>query len=171
MTTITETLTTEHALLNRLCDELERLLPDVRTVAEVQLLARLLTGVLTHHSDLEENLAYAALDHAVAEKGQLDRLYHDHQEIDLRLRQAATAKELPKAVRLLKAGVKASREHFKQEERTIFPLFVQHLSPGALQTLATVACDATSPLGSHFFTNALSARLTSATPRLRRTDD
>jgi hemerythrin-like domain-containing protein len=159
MATITETLTTEHALLNRLFDELERLLPDLRTVPEVQLLTRVLTGLLTYHADLEENLAYAALDHAVAEQGQLDRLYQDHHEIDLRLRAVASATELLKATQLLKAGLKASREHFKHEERVIFPLLAKHLSPTALQTLGAGAGDATAPLGLYGFANALSARL------------
>jgi len=166
MSTITETLTAEHALLNLLFDELGRLLPQVRTVAELRLLTRLVTGLLSHHADLEDNLAYAALDHALAEKGQLDRLYQDHHEIDQRFRAAAVAKELPEAVRLLQAGLKASREHFRLEERTVFPLLEQQLSPATLKTLGVMVSSNASPLGRHGFANALSARLRNTASRI-----
>jgi hypothetical protein len=131
MKTITDSLTSEHALLCRLFDEIGNLLPDVRTVAEVRLLSRLVEGVLSHHADVEQNLAFAALDHALAEKGELNRLYQDHQEIDSCLRDASSVLEFTEAVRLLKAGLKASREHFLREERMLFPLFEKLFAPSA----------------------------------------
>src|ERR1035438_4013293 len=75
-------LTTEHALFCELFDEIDRLLPDVRTAAEVRLLGRLVEGVLCRHADVEQNLAYAALDPALAAKGELNQLYQDPEEID-----------------------------------------------------------------------------------------
>lgn len=113
---ITNFLTTEHALFCELFDEIDRLLPDVRTVAEVRLLGRLVEGVLSRHADVEQNLAYAALDHALAEKGEMNQLYQDHEEIDTCLQHATLAAEFVEAVRFLRAGLKASREHFRREE-------------------------------------------------------
>ena len=159
MKIIIDSLTTEHTLLCRLFDQIGRLLPDVRTVAEVRLLSRLVEGVLSSHADVEQNLAFAALDHALAEKGELNRLYQDHQEIDAHLRGAAVATEFAEAVRLLKSGLKASREHFRREERTIFPLFEKLFSSAALEALGAGASGSASPLGPHFFANALRARL------------
>ncbi len=135
MKTITDSLTSEHALFCRLFDEIGHLLPDVQTVGEVRLLSRLVEGVLSHHADVEQNLAFAALDHALAEKGELNRLHQDHQEIDSCLRDAASAPEFKVAVRLLKAGLKASREHFHREERLLFPLFEKVFAPTTLMAL------------------------------------
>jgi hypothetical protein len=160
MPTITETLLSEHALLCSLFDEVDRLGPDVRTLPEVRLLSRLIEGVLARHADLEQDLAYAALDQALAEKGELKRLYQDHQEIDAHLHGAAVATEFAAAVRLLKAGLKASREHFLREERLVFPLFEKLLGRTALEALGAEASgSAEFSLGPHFVANALHARL------------
>jgi hemerythrin-like domain-containing protein len=156
---ITNFLTTEHALFCELFDELERLLPDVRTVAEVRLLSRLVEGVLSRHADVEQNLAYAALDHALAEKGELNQLYQDHQEIDVCLQHATLAAEFIEAVRFLRAGLKATREHFRREEQTIFPLFEKLFDPAALEALGVGASGRASTQWPHGFENALRGRL------------
>jgi hypothetical protein len=55
MTSITETLTVEHTLLNYLFDEILCFLPDVRTVKELRLLTRLcMTGVNPRHAPCSE---------------------------------------------------------------------------------------------------------------------
>ena len=140
-------LTTEHAVFCELFDEIDRLLPDVRTVAEVRLLARLVEGVLSCHADVEQNLAYAALDQALAEKGELTQLYQDHDEIDACFHYAGLAEEFPEAVRFLRAGIKASREHFRREEETVFPLFEKLFGPAALEALGAEISDSGWPLG------------------------
>jgi len=151
-------LTTEHALFCELFDELERLLPDVRTVAEVRLLSRLVEGVLSRHADVEQNLAFAALDQALAEKGELNQLYQDHQEIDSCLQHATLAAEFGEALRFLRSGLKASREHFRREEETVFPLFEKLFDPAALEALGIGAPGGASPWP-HGFENALRGRL------------
>lgn len=113
-------------------NEIDRLLPDVRTVEEVCLLSRLGEGMLAHHADVEQNLAFVALDQALAENGELKQLNQDHEEIDVCLRKAAVAADLTKALRLPKMGLKASRAHFSREEESVFPLFDKKFSPEAL---------------------------------------
>jgi hemerythrin-like domain-containing protein len=156
---ITNFLTTEHAVFCELFDEIDRLLPDVQTVAEVRLLGRLVEGVLSRHADVEQNLAYAALDHALAEKGELNHLYQDHEEIDACLRHATLAVEFAEAVRFLRAGLKASREHFRREEEMIFPLFEKLFDPAALDASEGGASGSIVPLWPHGFENALRGRL------------
>jgi len=155
---ITNFLATEHALFCELFDEIDHLLPDVQTVAEVRLIARLVEGVLARHADVEQNLAYVALDHVLAERGELNHLYQDHHEIDECLQHAALASEFTKAVQFLKSGIKASREHFRREEESVFPLFEKLFDPAALAALGAVAAHAPPPrpLG---FENALRGRL------------
>jgi hemerythrin-like domain-containing protein len=156
---ITNFLTTEHALFCELFDEIDRLLPDVRTAAEVRLLSRLVEGVLSRHADVEQNLAYAALDHALAEKGELNQLYQDHEEIDACLHHATLAMEFVEAVRFLRAGLKTSREHFRREEETVFPLFEKLFDPAALEALGTGAYGSASLSWPHSFEDALRGRL------------
>jgi hemerythrin-like domain-containing protein len=156
---ITNFLTTEHALFCELFDEVDRLLPDVRTVAEVRLLGRLVEGVLSRHADVEQNLAYAALDQALAEKGELNQLYQDHEEIDACLHHATLAKEFVEAVRFLRAGLKASREHFRREEETVFPLFEKLFDPAALEALGIGAFGSASSHWPQGFEKALRGRL------------
>ena len=156
---ITNFLTTEHTVFCEMFNEIDRLLPDVRTVTEVRLLSRLVEGVLSRHADVEQNLAYAALDHALAEKGELNQLYQDHEEIDACLHHATLAEEFTEAMRFLRAGLKASREHFRREEETIFPLFEKLFNPAALEALGVGASGSASTQWPHGFENALRGRL------------
>lgn len=156
---ITNFLATEHALFCELFDEIDLLLPDLRTVAEVRLLARLVEGVLSRHADVEQNLAYAALDHVLAEKGELNQLYQDHQEIDTRLQHAALAAEFEEAVQFLREGLQASREHFRREEESVFPLFARLFDPAALEAMGAVASVHAQPQWPHGFGNAMRGRM------------
>ena len=165
MATIIDSLTTEHALLSELFDEIGLLLPDLRTVPEVRLLSRLVEGVLSRHADVETNLAFAALDHAQAQNGQLTRLHQDHQEIDKFLHSATVATVFPDAVKLLKAGLAASRKHFRREEQTVFPLFEKLFDVADLEALGAAAPRRVASLGPHGFANALRGRLRNNRPR------
>ena len=163
MATITDALTSEHALFCEMFEEIVRLLPDLRTVPEVRVLSRLVEGVLLRHANVEQNLAFAALDHALAEKGQLARLHQDHHEIDQRLHQATLARKFPEAIRLLKAGLAASRRHFRREEKMVFPLFQKLFKAAELEALGSRGSPSASALGSHGFSNALRGRLRRST--------
>jgi len=104
-------------------DWIEQALPRLNTLEEAKMLGGLVEALLRDHGDVETNLAFVALDHALYHhKGHLDRLHEDHDEIDDRLKQVQVATDLADARRLLKAALLASRQHFRREERTIFPL-------------------------------------------------
>lgn len=129
MATITKTLVMEHAVFCAVFDQIERVLPGLKTTQEVKVLSTVVEGVLGRHAETETNLAYAALDHVLAEQGKLDRLHQDHKEIDNHFKRVHGASSLAEAQRLLKKALTASREHFRHEERIVFPL-LERVLPG-----------------------------------------
>jgi hemerythrin-like domain-containing protein len=156
MITITEALASEHVVLAALFEHIERVLPGLRTVEEARLLTGLVEAMLHRHSELETHLAYVALDHVLEDRHQLDRLHEDHEEIDDRLRRARSARRCLQARSPLAAALQASREHFRREEQTVFPLLDQVLPGEMLAELgqvwwqrhqAALACEPVFPAG------------------------
>jgi hemerythrin-like domain-containing protein len=132
---ITDALVTEHAVFLRVFDQIERVLPSLTTPTEVQTIAGIIEGMLSSHADAEANLAYLALDHVLHEKGHLDRMHQDHHEIDNRLRQAHSARTCAEGRRLLQSALASSREHFRLEEKILFPLLEGALQDDTLEKL------------------------------------
>jgi hemerythrin-like domain-containing protein len=119
---ITEALLAEHTIFVGIFDEVERLLPRLTALGEITPLATLIEGMLKKHGDTETELAYLALDHVLAERGELNRLHQEHQELDASLKAVSAARSCDEARRLLLSALKGSREHFRREERTVFPM-------------------------------------------------
>jgi len=132
---VTEAIALEHASLLRVFGQIERVLPRLRSAAEVATLAMIVEGMLRTHAELEVNLAFVALDHTLHHKRRLTILYQDHQELDGRLRQVQKARTCERACGLLQAAMGASREHFRHEERVLFPMLERALEPGVLCAL------------------------------------
>jgi len=133
--TITEALVAEHTTFLVVFDQIERALPSLATMPEVQTMARMVEGLLESHAKTETEVAYLALDHILAEHGDLNRMHQDHREIDERLRKVHSARTCAEARKLLKSALLASREHFQIEERGVFPLLEQSLQPETLAEL------------------------------------
>ena len=119
---ITEALLAEHVVFHNIFDYIERILPDVKTLAEVKSLAELMESLLLAHGKTEEDLVFAPLDHCLEQIGQRDVFHEEHHEIDASLLKVKAAKRLDEARRLLSVAVLASRKHFDHEERIAFPL-------------------------------------------------
>jgi len=132
---ITEALVAEHTIFLSVFDQIERVLPSLATPAEVRTMASIVEGLLEGHAKTETNLAYLALDHVLAHNGELKRMHQDHHEIDDRLKKVHAAKTCAEARRLLRAAIKASREHFQGEERSVFPFLEKSLHPDTLNAL------------------------------------
>src|ERR1035438_8791684 len=132
---ITEALVAEHTIFLSVFDQIERVLPRLATPAEVRTMATLIEGLLEDHAETETNLAYLALDHVLAHNGELKRMHQDHHEIDDRFRNVHTASTCAQARRLLKLALGATREHFRGEERSVFPLVEQVLQEETLVEL------------------------------------
>jgi len=129
----------EHATFCAVFDQIERVLPGLNSVAEVRVLSTVVEGLLAGHADAEANLAYAALDHVLAEKGELDRLHHDHKEIDTNFKRLHGVSNLAEAQALLKKALAASRDHFRYEEQVVFPLLERVLPHETLNDLGTAS--------------------------------
>ena len=132
---ITETLVAEHRIFLRVFDQIDRLLPRMRTVTEVRRWASLVEELLMDHGTTETELAFPALDHMLQDKGRLQRLHQEHQEIDAGLREVQAAPTLAEARRRLEVALLMSRNHFRFEERFVFPLFEELLQAGTLAEL------------------------------------
>jgi hemerythrin-like domain-containing protein len=132
---ITEALAVEHGIFLSVFDQIERVLPSLSSPIEVRTMASIVEGLLQGHAETEANMAYLALDHVLAQNGEIKRLHQDHHEIDDRLRRVHSAKTCAEARRLLKAALLSSREHFQYEERSVFPLIEKVLQKETLTEL------------------------------------
>lgn len=132
---ITQVLLAEHAMFRNLFEEIERVLPECGTLAEVRRMASIVEGLLRPHGETEADLAYAALDQTLAESGALDRLYQDHAEIDATLTEVGRARTAAGARRLLEAALRHTRAHMELEERDVFPLFERWMQGESLSVL------------------------------------
>jgi hemerythrin-like domain-containing protein len=132
---ITDILVVEHAVFRAFFDDVEGMLPSLKTVAEIKLLARLAEIRLRNHGESEQNLAYTALDHMLKEKGHLGRLHSEHREMDARMEQVQRTDGIAEARKLLKSAIAMSREHFRYEEQTLFPLIGKILKDESLEKL------------------------------------
>jgi hemerythrin-like domain-containing protein len=131
---ITEALVAEHVVLRSLFDHIESKLNRLGAL-ELRTLVDLLEAMLMAHAETETNLAYAALDQVLADKGQLERLHQDHHEIDARLKATRQMDSLPEARRLLRSVLAGAREHFEAEELGVFPLIERTLGGETLTRL------------------------------------
>lgn len=132
---ITDILTSEHAVFCAMFDHIERTLPHLKTAAEIRAIACMLETLLRNHGETEQNLAYTPLDHMLEEKKQLTRLFSDHREMDNRMKEIQAATRGPQAGRLLQAAIAMTREHFRYEEQTLFPLVEKALKQDSLEKL------------------------------------
>lgn len=150
---ITEALVVEHTIFLGVFDQIERALPHLTTLTEARTLAGIIEGLLESHAETETNLAYLALDHVLEDRGQLDRLHADHQEIDDTLKAVHDAKDCPQARHLLNSAIRASREHFRHEEHSVFPLLEKALQPATLAELAKAWTQRFAPLATDYGRN------------------
>jgi hemerythrin-like domain-containing protein len=132
---ITEALFAEHLVFHNMFDYIEASVPQLKTVAEVKSLARLMETLLKAHSDTEDELFLGPLDHCFEQMGQRDGFLEEHKEIDESLKNLRQVKDLRKARQLLLAAVTYSREHFDKEERIVFPLAERVLKHKTLTAL------------------------------------
>lgn len=132
---LTEALTTEHAVFRIMFDHMDRVVPELKAVAEIKLLARMAEKILCGHSEVEQNLAYTTLDHMLHEKGCLGRLSTEHQQLYACFHQVQKAPDAAESRRLLLSAIVIAREHLNYEEQVVFPLIDQTLQKESLEEL------------------------------------
>jgi hemerythrin-like domain-containing protein len=132
---ITEALFAEHVVFHNLFDYIETRVPEVKTLAEVKLLALTMEAMLKAHSDTEDDLFIGPLEHCFEQIGQREAFMEEHREIDGSLREVQDASRIDAARRRLLQAVRYSRVHFDKEERIVFPMAERLLKEETLQDL------------------------------------
>ncbi|MEY4386854.1 MAG: hypothetical protein RLY20_2137 [Verrucomicrobiota bacterium] len=132
---ITEALLAEHQVFHSLFDHVERTAPRLKTLGEVKALGALLEASLKAHSDAEDDLLFAPMEHCIEQIGQSKPFHDEHEEIDRTLLGVQQARQLAAARKLIKSAVEASRKHFDKEERIVFPMAEKILSQATLLKL------------------------------------
>jgi hemerythrin-like domain-containing protein len=132
---ITDILLAEHMVFHNVFDHIERTLPTLKTAGEVRALADLLENLLRGHSQTEDDLVLAPLEHCLEQIGQRDSFEYEHREIDANLLRVREARQVTQARKLLQHAVTYSRKHFDREERIVFPLAEKVMKPETLVEL------------------------------------
>jgi hemerythrin-like domain-containing protein len=132
---ITEILMAEHTVFHNLFDHIEKTAPKLRTLAEVKSLAATLETLLHAHSQTEDELFVAPLEHCFEQLGHRETFHEEHDEIDETLLATQKSRAVKAARGLLLAAVAASRKHFDKEERIVFPLAERTLKAETLKSL------------------------------------
>jgi len=133
--TITQALLAEHVVYHHLFDSIEQAVPQLKTLREIQALARLLESMLSLHAKAEDTLLIEPLQPAFSQLGQEENFHAEHDDIDRDIRAAQTVRQIRKAKDLLLRAVMLSRKHFDKEERLVFPLAEKQLSPRSQKLL------------------------------------
>src|ERR1051325_2820960 len=132
---ITQILMAEHTVFHNLFDHIEKTAPRLRTLAEVKSLAATLETLLHAHSQTEDELFVAPLEHCFEQLGHRETFHEEHDEIDETLLATPKSRAVKAARSLLLAAVAASRKHFDKEERIVFPLAERTLKAETLKSL------------------------------------
>ena len=132
---ITEALWAEHLVFHNMFDHLERAVPNLKSLAEIQALAGLMESMLRDHSDVEDALFLGPLEHCFEQLGQRDALLEEHREIDENLELVQEAAHVVQARKRLLAALEYSRRHFDREERVVSPLAERLLKAKTLSEL------------------------------------
>ncbi len=138
---ITEALFAEHQVFHNVFDHIEAVAPQLKTLAEIKVLAGLMMSLLKAHSDTEDNLFIGPMEHCFEQIGQRETFHQEHVEIDESLHRVQRARQLKEARRLLLAAVAYSRRHFDHEERIVFPMAERVMKKETLRELGQVWMD------------------------------
>lgn len=132
---ITDILRAEHTVFHHLFDHVEETASKLKTLAEVKSLALVVERVMAPHSQTEDELFIAPLEHCFDQIGQKATFHDEHELIEATFAQIRKTVSLAEARRLLLVGIAASRKHFNKEERVVFPMAERILKAKTLSDL------------------------------------
>lgn len=119
---ITEALFSEHLVFHNLFDHIEKVVPKVKTVGEIKLLASVVESMLSAHSQTEDELFISPLGTAFEQIGHRDTFHHEHDLIETNLALIQKTRQLKDSRHLLLTTVVMCRNHMDKEERVVFPM-------------------------------------------------
>ena len=132
---ITDVLRAEHTVFHHLFDHVETTAPRLETLAEVKMLAMLVSQVLTPHSTTEDELFIKPLEHCFEQIGQSETFHEEHEAMETTLANVGKAKSVREARRQLLSAIATGRKHFDKEERIVFPMAERVLKTKTLTDL------------------------------------
>jgi iron-sulfur cluster repair protein YtfE (RIC family) len=124
---ITEALLGEHGAFYAQFEHLERVVPAVEALAQVQSQMALLSAALDTHARLEDQLLFTALDPHLGPMGPLAVMRMEHDQIEGLFGRISQASSLSEAQDLTLQLLRIARDHFAKEERVLFPMAAQIL--------------------------------------------
>ena len=134
---ITDILRAEHTVFHHLFDHIEATAPKLKTLAEVKSLAFLVDKVMSTHSQTEDELFIAPLEHCFEQLGHKETFHLEHELIEATLVKLSHARTLNDGRKLLLGVIAASRKHFEKEERVVFPMAERILKAKTLTDLGS----------------------------------
>jgi len=134
---ITDILRAEHTVFHHLFDHIETSAPRLKSLAEVKSLAKLVDKVMAPHSQTEDELFIAPLEHCFEQIGHRETFHQEHEMIEATLVKVGKARTLKDGKRLLLGLIAAARKHFEKEERIVFPLAERILKAKTLTDLGS----------------------------------
>lgn len=132
---ITDILRAEHTVFHHLFDHIETSAPRLKTLAEVKSLALLVDKVMSPHSQTEDELFIAPLEHCFEQIGHRETFHQEHELIEATLVKVRKSRNLKDSKQLLLGVIASSRKHFEKEERIVFPLAERVLKAKTLTDL------------------------------------
>jgi hemerythrin-like domain-containing protein len=132
---ITDILRAEHTVFHHLFNQIEQTAPQLKTLAEVKSVARLIDKVMAPHSHTEDELFIDPLEHCFDQIGHKETFHHEHERIEMMFAGIQAAGSIKVARKLLLDVVAASRKHFEKEERIVFPMAERILKAKTLADL------------------------------------
>ena len=128
MLLVTDAIVVEHVILRSLFFEVERLLPDFKNVADIQVLAKIISTLLEQHGHTEDETIYSISTLTDTERIKLTGMLKEHVELNWRLTKVIQAKNMDDACKYLRETLDYSFRHFQYEEEVVFPIVKAHVS-------------------------------------------
>ncbi len=134
---LTDALLGEHGAIYALFDYVERELPQLETLNDVQRIGGVLAAVLVSHARIEDSMLFPALETQLGTAGPLAVMRQEHDEIDGTLQEVLSAETPDVAEERVKHALQVARDHFAKEEQVLFEM-AQHVLPE--QELVELGC-------------------------------
>lgn len=132
---IIDALLGEHGVFYAQFDHLERTVPTVEILNQVQAQAALMMAALTSHARLEDEALFVRLEPHLGPMGPLAMMRMEHDEMEGALSRAQDVQALAEAQAFVLHAVQVARQHFAKEEQVLFPTANRVLGREALADL------------------------------------
>ena len=116
-------------------DWVERELPHLETLTDVQRIAGVVAAVLVSHARIENEMLFPALETHLGTAGPLAVMRQEHDEIDGTLREVGSVETPDVAKERITHALQVARDHFAKEEQVLFGMAQQALSEQDLAQL------------------------------------